>query len=159
MKTVCRKVQGIITIIEQIDKEADVKVQESPDAHNRDGDQNKGISIILPLEGVNTLTLNGNEGPSNGLQIQEQRTEAIKTYNVRAVHESEADAETSGLDSNTMQSEDKQSRKKKRNIMNHIQMSMIEQVLVTEPETQRKAAMLQSWVEKLSLHVCEIFTF
>ncbi|GJY50305.1 nodulin homeobox isoform X1 [Tanacetum coccineum] len=136
--------------------EADVKVQESPDAHDRDGDQNKGISIILPLEEVKTLTLNGNEGPSNGLQIHEQRTDAAQTYTVRAVHESEADAqnaETSGLDSNTMQSEDKLSRKRKRNIMNHIQISMIEQVLVTEPEMQRKAAMLQSWAEKLSLHV------
>ena len=84
-------------------READVKVQESLDAYDRDGDQNKGISIILPLEGVNTLTLNGNEGPSNGLQIQEQRTEAAQTYTVRAVHESEADVDTSGLDSNTMQ--------------------------------------------------------
>ena len=87
-------------------READVKVQESLDAYDRDGDQIKGISLILPLEGVNTLTLNGNEGPSNGLQIQEQRTESAQAYTVRAVNESEADAqncETSGLDSNTMQ--------------------------------------------------------
>ncbi|PWA57671.1 sequence-specific DNA binding transcription factor [Artemisia annua] len=76
---------------------------------------------------------------------------------VQLFNEADAqNAETSGLDSNTMQSEDKQSRKRKRNIMNHIQISMIEQVLVTEPEMQRKAAMLQSWAEKLSLHGTEI---
>jgi ABC-type long-subunit fatty acid transport system fused permease/ATPase subunit len=66
----------------------------------------QSIAIILPLEGLNTLTLNGNEGPSNGLQLQEQRTEAAQTYTVRVVHESEANAqnaETSRLDSNTMQ--------------------------------------------------------
>lgn len=54
-----------------------------------------------------------------------------------------------------MQSEEKQVKKRKRNIMNHVQITMMEQALQNEPEMQRKAALVQSWAEKISLHVCK----
>ncbi|MFS8025995.1 putative nodulin homeobox protein [Helianthus anomalus] len=40
--------------------------------------------------------------------------------------------------------------------MNHMQITMIEQALQNEPDMQRKVASIQSWAEKLSLHVSEI---
>lgn len=39
--------------------------------------------------------------------------------------------------------------------MNHVQITMMEQALQNEPEMQRKAALVQSWAEKISLHVCK----
>ncbi|KAI3800970.1 hypothetical protein L1987_29070 [Smallanthus sonchifolius] len=119
--------------------------QESPDACG-----NKGISDTSPLEEANQLNFTGNE---------DQRTDVAQTLTPRGVHESEGDAqnvETNVLDSNTMQSEEKQLRKRKRNIMNHMQITLIEQALQNEPDMQRKAASIQLWAEKLSLHGSEI---
>ncbi|KAK9055803.1 hypothetical protein SSX86_026888 [Deinandra increscens subsp. villosa] len=118
---------------------------ESPDVCG-----NKGISDNSPLEEANQLNLTGNE---------DQRTDVAQTLTPRVVHESEGDAqnvETNVLDSNTMQSEEKQLRKRKRNIMNHMQITIIEQALQNEPDMQRKAASIQLWAEKLSLHGSEI---
>ncbi|XP_028547731.1 nodulin homeobox-like, partial [Dendrobium catenatum] len=53
-------------------------------------------------------------------------------------------------------SEEKQPRKRKRNIMNERQISLIENALLGEPEMQRNAAMLQSWAEKLCSQGSEI---
>ncbi|KAL0919294.1 hypothetical protein M5K25_011380 [Dendrobium thyrsiflorum] len=53
-------------------------------------------------------------------------------------------------------SEEKQPRKRKRNIMNERQISLIENALIGEPEMQRNAAMLQSWAEKLCSQGSEI---
>lgn len=53
----------------------------------------------------------------------------------------------------TVQCEEKQRRKRKRTIMNDQQIAMIERALLDEPEMQRHAALLQSWADKLSLHV------
>ncbi|KAJ0778763.1 putative nodulin homeobox protein [Helianthus annuus] len=73
-----------------------------------------------------------------------------QTFSGRGVHESDGDAqnvETNGL---------MQFRKRKRNIMNHLQISMIEQALQNEPDMQRKSASLQLWAEKISLHGSEL---
>lgn len=53
--------------------------------------------------------------------------------------------------------EERQPRKRKRNIMNDKQITMIENVLLEEPEMQRNATMLQLWAEKLSFHVCNYY--
>ncbi|KAI9081833.1 hypothetical protein K1719_036095 [Acacia pycnantha] len=49
-----------------------------------------------------------------------------------------------------------QRRKRKRNIMNDKQVTMIERALLDEPEMQRNAAALQLWAEKLSLYGSEV---
>ncbi|XP_042491431.1 nodulin homeobox isoform X2 [Macadamia integrifolia] len=56
----------------------------------------------------------------------------------------------------TMQCEDRQRRKRKRNIMNEGQITLIEHALLDEPEMQRNAALLQTWAEKLSVHGSEL---
>lgn len=56
----------------------------------------------------------------------------------------------------TVQCEEKQRRKRKRTIMNDKQVSLIERALVDQPEMQRNAALIQSWADKLSYHVCEM---
>ncbi|XP_077218641.1 sequence-specific DNA binding transcription factor ATNDX [Tasmannia lanceolata] len=55
-----------------------------------------------------------------------------------------------------VQSEERQPRKRKRNIMNEKQITLIERALLNEPEMQRNAALLQSWADKLSLHGSEL---
>ncbi|WOL03334.1 hypothetical protein Cni_G12054 [Canna indica] len=54
------------------------------------------------------------------------------------------------------QSEERQPRKRKRNIMNETQIFLIEKALLDEPEMQRNAAALQSWADKLSSQGSEI---
>lgn len=56
------------------------------------------------------------------------------------------------------QGEEKQPRKRKRNIMNDKQISAIEEALLEEPEMQRNAALLQSWADKLSSQVLTLTT-
>lgn len=51
--------------------------------------------------------------------------------------------------------EQKQQRKRKRTIMNDIQITLIEKALMEEPGMQRNAAWVQSWAEKLSAYVCK----
>ncbi|CAL9114770.1 unnamed protein product [Musa textilis] len=53
-------------------------------------------------------------------------------------------------------SEEKQPRKRKRNIMNETQILLIEKALLDEPEMQRNATSLQSWADKLSSQGSEI---
>lgn len=127
----------------------------------RGGNETKGISDNSVAEELNQLN-NGNEDPSNNLFRQEQRIDLPQTFTpTTVVQESEGDAqnnEANGLlDSNTnMQSEEKHLRKRKRNIMNYMQITMIEQALQNEPDMQRKAASIQLWADKLSLHGSEI---
>ena len=52
--------------------------------------------------------------------------------------------------------EEKQPRKRKRTIMNDHQITLMEKALLDEPEMQRNAAALQSWADKLSLHVSKM---
>ncbi|KAI3773109.1 hypothetical protein L6452_04308 [Arctium lappa] len=140
-------------------KEGNGRGPGSPDAGGRGGNQNKGMSVDSALEEVNQLNLNGNEDPSNGLPRQDQRTDVAQNFAARGAHESDGDAqnvETNGLESSIMQSEEKQLRKRKRNIMNYMQITMIEQALQNEPDMQRKAASIQLWADKLSLHGSEI---
>lgn len=47
-----------------------------------------------------------------------------------------------------------QRRKRKRTIMNDKQVNMIERALLDEPDMHRNAASLQSWSDKLTIHVC-----
>lgn len=47
-----------------------------------------------------------------------------------------------------------QRKKRKRTIMNDNQVSLIERALLDEPDMHRNAALLQSWADKLSTHVC-----
>ncbi|XP_057985605.1 nodulin homeobox-like [Hevea brasiliensis] len=56
----------------------------------------------------------------------------------------------------TIQTEGKQPRKRKRTIMNDYQMTIIENALVDEPDMQRNAASIQSWADILSLHGSEV---
>lgn len=56
------------------------------------------------------------------------------------------------------QNEEKQPRKRKRNIMNLKQIALIEEALLDEPEMQRNASLLQLWADKLSSHVCSKHT-
>ncbi|XP_010914376.1 nodulin homeobox isoform X2 [Elaeis guineensis] len=56
----------------------------------------------------------------------------------------------------SVQGEEKQPRKRKRNIMNEKQIFLIEKALLEEPEMQRNAPSLQSWAEKLSCPGSEI---
>ncbi|CAI9297204.1 unnamed protein product [Lactuca saligna] len=119
----------LITPESNIDKteEGNAGNQGSPNPH---GNENKGVSDNSVVEELNQV-----------------------------FHESEGDGqniETNGLDSNGMASEEKQLRKRKRNIMNHMQVTMIEQALQNEPDMQRKAASIQIWADKLSLHGSEI---
>ncbi|KAG0480472.1 hypothetical protein HPP92_011330 [Vanilla planifolia] len=53
-------------------------------------------------------------------------------------------------------SEEKQPRKRKRNIMNERQISLIENALLEEPEMHRNAPLLQLWSEKLCSQGSEI---
>ncbi|KAL3644832.1 hypothetical protein CASFOL_010012 [Castilleja foliolosa] len=57
-----------------------------------------------------------------------------------------------------MHSDDKQQRKRKRTVMNDIQIALIESALVDEPDMQRHSTSLQLWSEKLSLHGAEVTT-
>lgn len=45
-------------------------------------------------------------------------------------------------------------RKRKRNIMNDTQTSIIERALLEKPDMHRNATALQSWADRLSDHVC-----
>ncbi|KAL7598262.1 hypothetical protein Lser_V15G27337 [Lactuca serriola] len=49
-----------------------------------------------------------------------------------------------------------QLKKRKRNIMNDVQISMIENALCDEPNMQRRTASVQLWADKLSRHGSEI---
>lgn len=49
-----------------------------------------------------------------------------------------------------------QLKKRKRNIMNDVQISMIENALCDEPNMQRRTASVQLWADKLSRHVRKI---
>ena len=55
--------------------------------------------------------------------------------------------------------EEKQRRKRKRTIMNDKQITLMEKALLEEPDMQRNAASIQSWAEKLSVHVCKEYIF
>ncbi|XWS09643.1 hypothetical protein CRYUN_Cryun39dG0007200 [Craigia yunnanensis] len=50
----------------------------------------------------------------------------------------------------TVKTEEKQRRKRKRTIMNDEQVTIIERALLDEPEMQRNTASIQSWADKLS---------
>ncbi|KMS96882.1 hypothetical protein BVRB_7g180730 isoform A [Beta vulgaris subsp. vulgaris] len=52
--------------------------------------------------------------------------------------------------------EEKRVRKRKRNIMNDKQISMIERALQEEPDMHKNAASLQSWADRLSFHGAEV---
>lgn len=56
----------------------------------------------------------------------------------------------------TIQTEEKQRRKRKRTIMNDKQVRIMERALLDEPDMQRNTTSIQSWAEKLSLHVSEM---
>lgn len=54
------------------------------------------------------------------------------------------------------QCEEKQRKKRKRTIMNDNQVMLIERALLDEPDMQRNATSIQSWADKLSLHVRQV---
>lgn len=58
-----------------------------------------------------------------------------------------------------IQGEEKQPRKRKRNIMSDRQINLIEKALLDEPEMQRNSALLQSWADTLSAQVLYLFSF
>ncbi|KAJ4727569.1 nodulin homeobox-like [Melia azedarach] len=56
----------------------------------------------------------------------------------------------------TVQSEEKQQRKRKRTIMNDKQMSLIERALLDEPDMQRNTSSIRLWADRLSHHGSEV---
>ncbi|XVE50866.1 hypothetical protein DITRI_Ditri01bG0198400 [Diplodiscus trichospermus] len=56
----------------------------------------------------------------------------------------------------TVQTEEKQRRKRKRTIMNDEQVAIIERALLDEPDMQRNTASIQSWADKLCHHGSEV---
>ncbi|XP_068328573.1 nodulin homeobox-like [Pyrus communis] len=56
----------------------------------------------------------------------------------------------------TLPSDEKQRRKRKRTIMNDMQVELVERALLDEPDMQRNAASIQSWAEKLSFQGSEV---
>lgn len=56
----------------------------------------------------------------------------------------------------TVQTEEKHRRKRKRTIMNDEQVTIMERALLDEPEMQRNTALIQSWADKLSHHGSEV---
>ncbi|GMI63840.1 Nodulin Homeobox [Hibiscus trionum] len=56
----------------------------------------------------------------------------------------------------TVQTEEKHRRKRKRTIMNDEQVAIIERALLDEPEMQRNTTLIQSWADKLSHHGSEV---
>ncbi|XWS27711.1 hypothetical protein CRYUN_Cryun25bG0004400 [Craigia yunnanensis] len=56
----------------------------------------------------------------------------------------------------TVQTEEKQRRKRKRTIMNDEQVAIIERALLDEPEMQRNTVSIQSWADKLCHHGSEV---
>lgn len=77
------------------------------------------------------------------MQLQQNASDGMN--NVEGVPEEE-----------TVRSGEKQLKKRKRNIMNDVQIAMIENALQDEPHMQRRAASIQLWADKLSLHGSEI---
>ncbi|KAK8644053.1 hypothetical protein V6N13_013326 [Hibiscus sabdariffa] len=56
----------------------------------------------------------------------------------------------------TVQTEEKHRRKRKRTIMNDEQVAIIERALLDEPEMQRNTTLIQSWADKLCHHGSEV---
>ncbi|ESR57437.1 hypothetical protein CICLE_v10018730mg [Citrus x clementina] len=56
----------------------------------------------------------------------------------------------------TVQSEEKQQRKRKRTIMNDNQMALIERALLDEPDMQRNTSSIRLWASRLSHHGSEV---
>ncbi|XVF70907.1 hypothetical protein PTKIN_Ptkin11bG0200200 [Pterospermum kingtungense] len=56
----------------------------------------------------------------------------------------------------TVQTEEKQRRKRKRTIMNDEQVAIVERALLDEPEMQRNTASIQSWADKLCQYGSEV---
>lgn len=121
------------------------------------------------MDQLHRLNIN-DENRLDDVAREDQRTGVAESSAAKAVQESDRDVqtiETNGPDSPTMrlndsvdrmhnvQSEEKQQKKRKRNIMNNVQIALIENALRDEPEMQRKAALIQFWADKLSLHVCK----
>ncbi|KAK9137032.1 hypothetical protein Sjap_007626 [Stephania japonica] len=75
-------------------------------------------------------------------------TEHAKESGFRGTAENEKSEITNGVE--------KRRRKRKRNIMNDRQITLIERALLDEPEMHRNAALLQSWADKLSNHGSEL---
>ncbi|XP_019711197.1 nodulin homeobox isoform X2 [Elaeis guineensis] len=90
-------------------------------------------------------TLEGSLQEMDQLKVASDPTENFETRE---------HAKESGLQEDdkaeSAQGEEKQPRKRKRNIMNERQIFLIEKALLEEPEMQRNAASLQSWADKLS---------
>ncbi|KAL2535344.1 sequence-specific DNA binding [Forsythia ovata] len=58
----------------------------------------------------------------------------------------------------TMHSDEKQQRKRKRTVMNDKQIALIENALVDEPDMHRNSTSLRLWADKLTLHGAEVTT-
>ncbi|KAK9161433.1 hypothetical protein Syun_007774 [Stephania yunnanensis] len=75
-------------------------------------------------------------------------TEHANESGFRRTAENEKSEITNGVE--------KRRRKRKRNIMNDRQITLMERALLDEPEMHRNAALLQSWADKLSNHGSEL---
>lgn len=58
----------------------------------------------------------------------------------------------------TMHSDEKQQRKRKRTVMNDKQIALVENALVDEPDMHRNSTALRFWADKLTLHGAEVTT-
>ncbi|XP_058083057.1 nodulin homeobox isoform X5 [Magnolia sinica] len=99
-------------------------------------------SDVSPMKGKNCFDQNLENGEFRNL------AEHAKDSGFRDVQENER------LEAG--HNDERQPRKRKRNIMNEKQTALIERALLDEPEMQRNASSLQSWADKLSVHGSEL---
>ncbi|CAN6466055.1 unnamed protein product [Victoria cruziana] len=104
------------------------------------------------------------EGNSSGGKKSKNRLDELFTTSdgqftkpAEFTRDSESKGPAHGIEKGeAVESEEKQPRKRKRNIMNDKQINLIEKALIEEPDLQRNAVSLQSWTEKLSVHGSEL---
>lgn len=143
----------------------------SPDIYGKSGNLNEDMSESSAVEEVDQFDVKGNNGvdqpddvviSGSDSKSMRQKNSVDQMHNfdfprsrdiITGVRLGEAQ-EDDKVES--IQCEEKQLRKRKRTIMNDKQVAVIEKALIDEPDMQRKAASIQSWADKLSLHGSEV---
>ncbi|KAL6500408.1 hypothetical protein OROHE_025774 [Orobanche hederae] len=115
----------------------------------------------------NGPTLNLKEIERDALTFETSGSDSSPTRGKNSVEQMDVDhLKKSGFDETledekidaAIHSDEKQQRKRKRTVMNDIQIALIESALVDEPDMHRNSTSLQSWADKLSLHGAEVTT-
>lgn len=139
----------------------DVDTSKGNDMNSRDPVENKGASVMTSFGGAIEMDKDTQNVDTSGSDTSSAKGKNVTNHmeNVELSKSSEnvKKVGVGVLDNPEDEKVDTvQRRKRKRNIMNDKQVTMIERVLLDEPEMQRNAAALQLWADKLSNHVCPI---